>query len=131
MPVPDTVLVVNKGHKHMSGSRRGFLAFVGSALVSGSVTRAATVTAPTLILPPALVPTPVWPLLAAEKSQMDAFLRISMHLPADLHRDWLEAGLRQARPYEQGYDEAAANRRIIASIGKHGSIVEAIQAGAL
>ena len=62
---------------------------------------------------------------------MQAFIRAGMHLPRDLHRDWLEAGLRQARPYEAGYDRAAEERRIRAAVEKHGGMVEAIQAGAL
>ena len=115
----------------MSGSRRGFLAFVGSALVSGSVARASAGTAPTLIMPPALLPAPAWPLLAAERSQMDAIIRISMHLPRNMHRDWLEGGLRQARPYEAGYDHAAENRRVEEAVAKHGGLIEAIQVGAL
>ena len=131
MPLLVAVFMGNREDRHMSPPRRGFLAFVGSALVSGSIVGAATVTGPTLILPPALMPTPAWPLLAAERSQMDTILRVGMHLPRDLHRDWLEAGLRQARPYEAGYDQAAEERRIIAAVEKHGSMVEAIQAGAL
>ena len=116
----------------MTAPRRGFLAYVGSALVSGAVVTAAAGTRPTLILPPAgVVPLPRWPLLAAEETQMDAILRVGIHLPRDLHRDWLEAGLRQARPYEAGYDQAAEERRIMTAVKKHGSMVEAIQAGAL
>ena len=115
----------------MNGQRRGFLAFVGGALVSGSITRATAGTAPTLILPPATTAARAWPLLAAERSDMDAILRVGIHLPRDLHRDWLEAGLRQARPFEAGYDETAAERRIMDAVRKHGSMIDAVRAGAL
>ena len=115
----------------MTAPRRGFLAFVGGALVSGSITRATAGTAPTLILPPTAAAAPSWQLLAAERSDMDAILRVGIHLPRDLHRDWLEAGLRQARPFEAGYDEAAAERRIMDAVRKHGSMIDAVRAGAL
>ena len=112
-------------------ARRGFLAFVGGALVSGSITRATAGTAPTLILPPAAAAAPSWPLLMAERSDMEAFLRVSLHMPRDLYRDWLEAGLRQARPFEAGYDQAAEERRIRRAVRAHGSLIDAVRAGAL
>ena len=115
----------------MSSPRRGFLAYVGSALVSGSIARAASATTPTLILPPGAVDLRPHPLLWAEETQMHAVLRVKAHLPATLFQDWLEGGLRQARSYEAGYDHAAENRRIRAAVAKHGSIIAAFQAAAL
>ena len=115
----------------MSPPRRGFLAYVGNAFISGSIVRAANATTPTLILPPGAVDLRPHPLLWAEKTQMHAMLRVKAHLPAILFQDWLEGGLRQARPYEEGPSSAEAEQQAGAAVAKHGSIIAAIRAGAL
>ena len=130
LSLPVAVLMGNKGDKHMSAPRRGFLTFVGSALVSGPIVRAANGTTPTLILPPGAVDLRPHPPLWAEETQMHAVLRVKAYLPASLFQDWLEGGLRQARPYEEGPSSAEAEQRATAA-AKHGSIIAAIQAGAL
>ncbi len=90
----------------MSG-RRGFLAVVGGSRVSGAIMRRAEAK-PTLILPPSapLIETAsvggIYPLLAAEQSQMHAFIRIKGAMPDDLFLDWLEGGLRMAKSAEPG-----------------------------
>ena len=96
----------------MSG-RRGFLALVGGAAVSGLVTvRAAA--RPTLIMPPALVVDPTisaaaYPLLANQPSELRAFLHVKAMVPEDYYLDWIESGLRTARMF-RGRDEQTMER---------------------
>jgi len=114
--------------------RRGFFALVGGAAVSGLVTLRSSAARPTLILPPALVrDTPIpaaYPLLAGHPSQMHAMLHIKGMVPHDVFLDWLESGLRGARLYN-GRSEAETERRVEAAAREHGSIIDAMRAGAL
>lgn len=119
----------------MSDTRKGFFALIGSAAVSGSVLIRKAVAAPTLLLPSPIETiskvTPIGPsLLDAQPSQMHAFLEVKRQVPADVFDDWLEHGLRLARRHN-GRNDAEMNRLLSATIAKHGSIIAAIEAGAV
>lgn len=121
--------------------RRGFLALVGAAAVTGPVLFRKAIANPTLILPPstALVDVPgivpgltagvthaEYPLLSHYASEMSAICRIKRDTTDDTFRNWLEVGLHAAKA--QAPQRAAAMDRALA---EHGSIVEALRAGAL
>jgi len=93
--------------------RRGFMAIVGGAAVTGLVTLRSSAARPTLIMPSALVvDTPIpaaYPLLAGHESQMHAMLHIKGMVPHDYFLEWLEGGLRTARMFK-GRDEATMER---------------------
>ena len=119
----------------MTPPRRGFLALFGGALLSGGVQRSVSAETPTLILPSSLVSAPpARPLLAAllagGRSQMQAIIAIGRRLPKERFLDWLEDGLQRSLLFPAPDDEAD-QRRLTAAVANHGSMVAAIQAGAL
>ncbi len=102
----------------MSG-RRGFLALVGGAVLTGPTTRQWGISRPTLVFPqtPTLAPSPSvgliepgnptgYPLLdavlARGESQMHAFIHVKGGLPDEVFFDWLEGGLRMVEGCKPG-----------------------------
>ena len=113
----------------MSG-RRGFLAVVGSTMVAGIAGWSTTARHPTLLMPtramPRLAdPSPPraglstmqqtakglitaqalparYPLLAAQETQMHAFINVRSELPDEFFLDWLEGGLQMVEGCRPG-----------------------------
>jgi len=115
--------------------RRGFLALIGGTAVSGAVQHQARAKSPTLVLPPGFTPVArarplLGAMLARGESQMDAILSIGARVPKPAFLDWLEDGLQRSLLFSEP-DHAAREREIETAVAKHGSIVEAMRAGAL
>ena len=118
--------------------RRGFLALVSGATVTGSVLFRKATAAPMLILPSAdLIASPAerpralfYPLLATHESDVHALAHIRQMMPEEAFHDWLEGGLRSACFYNRR-DEATLERIVDAAVAKHGSIIAAKRAGDL
>ena len=118
--------------------RRGFLALVSGATVSGCVLFRKAAAAPTLILPSAtVIPAPAerprtffYPLLSTHESDVHALAHIRAKVPLEVFQDFLEGGLRNAKFYN-GRDEATLERVVDAAVERYGSISAARWAGAL
>ena len=85
--------------------RRGFLAFVGGLAIGGAAVKVEAAAAPTLILPPKLVPAATLPtelpLLGRHHSEFDAILHVRQAIDRDQYRAWLEAGLQMVEAQER------------------------------
>ena len=69
-------------------------------------------------------------MLAAEKSEMHAVVRVKAMVYEEAYRDWLEGGLRMAHRY-RGRSQAEMGHAIRLALAEHGSLVEAYRVGAL
>jgi hypothetical protein len=80
--------------------RRGFLALVGGAFVSGGV-RVGQAARPTLLLPPNGLVSPSAAVVRSRSPVLD-FSRVLDGLPADMYEDWMAGGLRCVESCKRG-----------------------------